>query len=145
MRDNYKKALQKAQMQTTIKPPKKYQSISEVKGVGEDIASRAAQKLINAATIDGNVGRTSTNQSAAIIEDVNNNGIPDYLEVSKTIPMVGASPASNKFIDPASNKGAYDINQGDFGKEIAKVNMAKVGGEGYMSALKAFKKGGNVK
>ena len=105
MKNNYRKALQRAQQGTTIKPPKKYQSVGAVNPEGSVI---------------GNV-------------DMNNDGIPDYLERGSVIPMEGS-------------QGSYDVNTGVFPsapKVSDTMQMAQIGKENYMSALKNFRKGGS--
>jgi len=145
MKNNYREALQRAQKGTTIRPPKKYQSQGGVPGT-----------MIQASNPDGNVGNTTNQQT--IIEDFNQNGIPDYLEVKQTIPMVGASNVPNFEIDPTSGgtsgRGSYNTETGVFPGSRSGVtdvdptyNMAKkgieIGKDSYMAALKAYKNGGS--
>ena len=91
MKNNHREALQRAQKGTTIRPPKKYQSQGGVPG------TMIPHEVVIDDTVtyspDGNVGNTTPHQT--IIEDFNKNGIPDYLEVKQTIPMVGASNVPN--------------------------------------------------
>ena len=112
MKSNYRKALHKAQTSIVPTKPKKYQSVGEAMAV----PTKPGMFENPGSSAIGNV-------------DMNNNGIPDYLEKSSVIPME-----------------SHDINRGVF-PSTPKVNdsmqMAQIGKENYMSALKTFKKGGS--
>ena len=126
MKNNYRKALQRAQQGVKIELPKKYQSVGAVnphEGV-HNVNPGFSPKP----NMFGNPG-------GSVIGDVdmNNNGIPDYLEKGSVIPMEGS-------------QGSYDVNTGVFPsapKVDDSMQMGQIGKENYMSALKTFKKGGS--
>ena len=130
MKNNYRKALQRAQQGVKIELPKKQYvgSVNPHEGVH------------NVNPGFGRAGQQFSNPGGSVIGDIdmNNNGIPDYLENTSVIPMESQG-------EPAG--GSYDINKGVFpsdpSRKVDTMQMAQIGKENYMSALKTFKKGGS--
>jgi|TARA_R110000737_G_scaffold335377_1_gene354145 hypothetical protein len=117
MKDNYRKALLKAQIGTKIKPPKKYQSTGSYEGVMGPVPHKGnAPQIVGCTNPDAqNFNPSATvpcQDCCAFIQGFSNN------EVSVPTPVPGIGPQFKK-------GGQYSSNM--------------------MEALKGYKKGGSVK
>tara|TARA_R110002167_G_scaffold332717_1_gene539602 strand:- start:599 stop:1081 length:483 start_codon:yes stop_codon:yes gene_type:complete len=158
MKDNYRKALHKAQ-ESIVPKRRKFQGVNESEvtdAIIEDTVTytpdgnagnttniqtiRPGQGITPTNNMDWNVGATTPHQTI-INEDFN---ISDLYK-EKTIPMVGASN-----VPTSGGRGSWNVNSGVI-PGVTDVNasqyMAKkgreIGSDNYMAALKAYKKGGS--
>tara|TARA_R110000751_G_scaffold43641_4_gene100524 strand:- start:1472 stop:1957 length:486 start_codon:yes stop_codon:yes gene_type:complete len=159
MKDNYRKALHKAQ-ESIVPKRRKFQGVNESEvtdAIIEDTVTytpdgnagnttniqtiRPGQGITPTNNMDWNVGATTPHQTI-INEDFN---ISDLYK-EKTIPMVGASN-----VPTSGGRGSWNVNSGVFPTsnegtmhrgQIAR-NGTEIGKDSYMAALKAYKKGGS--